>query len=137
MSPNPSLTEHRAVSQAGKINAIQRKVFSRKDGDPLTPQFTNAINFSVLMNDVFMDVGCITPEAVGTATEDRSAAGQPDDAPTPVNVIVEHRFAMSLTTVMGMHQQLSLLIAQAMGQTSQQVQQSPPDLAPGTLLKEG
>jgi hypothetical protein len=137
MDTNPSLTQQRTISQVGRLNAIQRRVFSRKEGDAPAAKFTNAVTFGVVMNDIFMDVGCITPEAITTATEDHTASGQPDEIPTQVDMLIEYRFAMSLTTAMGIHQQLSLLIAQTMEQMSQQTQQPLSALAPTTPSQEG
>jgi hypothetical protein len=59
-----------------------------------------------------MDVGVVSPETVNAIMEKQ----KPADGPSPVDVYIQYRFAMSLQTAFQMHQKLTQLIGQAAGQ---------------------
>jgi hypothetical protein len=87
---------------------MARRVFSRSEDHPPYPVYTNAIEFSGLGMDMFMDVGVVDPEAVSAAIQDKPENGVPT-----VNVLVNFRFGMSLHTAAAMHQKLGELLKQS------------------------
>src|ERR1700734_967935 len=101
-APNP------IAAQGQQMQAASKKIFSRTDADAPYPVYTNAIEFTSMGVDIFMDVGIVSPEALLTAFHEHASAAE---ATPTVNFNVIHRFGMSLQTALQLHQRLSDLIA--------------------------
>src|SRR5665213_1916197 len=96
--PNPAVP-------GGALQAIAKRVYSHGSDDPPNPLFINAVEFTSMGMDVFMDTGVVRPESVAEAM-----GKQPPDDPAVVNFNVHFRFGMSIQTALQMHQKLSDMI---------------------------
>lgn len=105
---------------SGQVAARAQRVFSRGNEEPPQPVYINAVEFSAMGMDVFMDVGVVTPEAINAVLQQKSAA---DVIPT-VNFLVNFRFGMSLQATMMMHQRLTELLRQSQIQAAAAMEQA-------------
>lgn len=92
-----------ATPTLGQTQAVSKRVFVHNSGAPPQPLYANAVEFSSMGVDVFMDVGIVSPEALQTAFQSKSAV-------RTVDFEVLYRFGMSLQTAIQLHQRLSQLI---------------------------
>jgi hypothetical protein len=88
-----------------QLQAASKKVFSSNEVP--YPVYTNAVEFTGMGVDIFMDVGVVSPESLQTAFEKNTAA--PTPTPT-VDFNVLYRFGMTLQTALQLHQRLSDII---------------------------
>jgi hypothetical protein len=102
-----------APSSAGQVLAASKKIFTRSDKEPPYPTYMNAIEFSGLGVDLFMDVGVVSPESIQAGMQ---AATSDPAAPVTIETLVLYRFAMTIQTAMQMHQRLTELIANTRNQ---------------------
>jgi hypothetical protein len=94
------------------LQATAQRVFSRGNDDPPYPVYVNGIEFAGIGLDMFMDVGVVSPEAVGSAQKQSAAEGELPVVPFLVNF----RFAMSFQTAVIMQQKLTELLKQSTDQ---------------------
>lgn len=96
-----------STTKTEQIQAASRKVFYRKNDDPPYPTYANAIEFTTMGMDIFMDVGAAHPESIQEAIR---ATQNPQDGPPHVDVSVQFRFGMTLQTAIQMHQRLTQML---------------------------
>jgi len=87
----------------GQVAAISKRRFSRTEGDPPEVSYVNAVEFTALGMDIFMDVGIVSPETINKAREQE----QLYSAPLIVDFQVNARFGMTLQTAIMIHQRLT------------------------------
>ena len=104
METKPDIATRRG--QRAQIQAASRKIFPDGHNGPLYPTYTNAVEFTAMGMDIFMDVGTVAPEAIQEAL-----AKQTPETETPlVNLNVLYRFGMSVQTAIQLHEKLTELI---------------------------
>jgi len=91
-----------------QLQAASKRVFSRDSNDAPYPVYTNAVEFTGMGIDIFMDVGTVSPESLQSAL---IASKSSSEVPPTVNFGVVYRFGMSLQTAIQLHQRLSEMIA--------------------------
>jgi hypothetical protein len=110
-----------------KVEASSQRIFSMDPDGPPRPEFTNAVEFSGMGMDVYMDVGVYSIESANNAASE--VAKNPEGGQPTVEVYVAHRFGMSMQTAVLMHQRLTQFIqatqAALQAQAAQNAQNAP------------
>jgi hypothetical protein len=104
--------------RASQLQAMPQRVFSRGNDDPPYPVYVNGVEFAGMGLDMFMDVGVVSPEAVGSAIQTESAKGEIPVVPFLVNF----RFVMSFQTAIAMQVKLTELLRQSSDRIKESIQ---------------
>ena len=104
--------------QAGQVQAVSKRVF-RGDHFP-DPMYVNAVEFTSMGMDVFMDAGIVSPESVAAAVEKSSGGGDPP----VVDFVVTFRLGMSFQTALMLQQRLGDMLQRSHAQLAAQVEQA-------------
>ena len=117
------------TNKPGPMQALVKKVFAREENRPPYPTYANAIDFTVVGMDVFMDVGAVEPESVQAAVLEQQS---PEHGTPSVNLNVLFRFGMTIQTALLMHQKLSEMIKA----TTEQMAASMPTITASTKQED-